>query len=58
MDYDEEWNHSPEGCYRLTAQSIPGGVPGLCCVHVAVERDGELLFEIDTAWQIGVGANG
>ena len=58
MDYDEDWNDGSEGVYRLTAQAIPSGVPGLRSVRVAVERDGELLFELNTAWQVEMSANG
>ena len=58
MDYDEDWNDDSESVYRLTAQAIPSGVPGLCTVRVAVERDGEQLFELNAAWQVEESANG
>lgn len=51
VDYDGEWNRVPDGMYRLTAQAVPGSVPGLHLARVAVEREGETLFEIQAAWQ-------
>ena len=50
-DYDEDWNRSSQGGYRLTAQEVPTDTPGLCSAHVAVEQEGETLFEITVAWQ-------
>lgn len=52
LDYDEDWAPDPEGVYRLTAQGMPGEMPGLCLARVAVEgEDGEVLFSINIAWQ-------
>lgn len=50
-DYDEDWNRSSQGGYRLTAREVPTDTPGLCSAHVAVEQEGETLFEITVAWQ-------
>lgn len=50
-DYDESWNSGSDGVYRLTAQGIPNDTPGLYSAQVAVDREGETLFEITVAWQ-------
>lgn len=58
MDYDEDWNSDPDGIYRLTAQGLPSGTPGLNLARVAVDQDGEVLFELEIAWQGEVTAGG
>ena len=50
-DYDGDWNRSSQRVYRLTAQEVPTDTPGLCSAHVAVEQEGEILFEITVSWQ-------
>ncbi len=40
-----------EDTLTLTASPVPGEVPGLAKVALRVEWQGEVLFEIETAWQ-------
>ena len=57
MDYDAEWEPCSNGIYHLSVRAVPSGVPGLNQVRAAVEADGEVLFELDAAWQGEVGAH-
>ena len=58
MDYDEDWNSASNGTYLLTAQGLPSDTPGLNLARVAVDQDGEVLFELEIAWQGEVGSGG
>lgn len=57
MDYDAEWEPCSNGIYHLSVRAVLSGVPGLNQVRAAVEADGEVLFELDAAWQGEVGAH-
>lgn len=50
-EYDENWSSGSEGIYRLTAQGVPTEIAGLYSARVAVETEGETLFELTVAWQ-------
>lgn len=50
-EYDENWSSSAAGVYRLTAQAVPTEISGLYAARVAVETEGETLFELTVAWQ-------
>lgn len=56
-DYDAEWEPCSGGVYHLTVQAVPSGVSGLNRMRAAVEADGEVLFELDAAWQGEAGAH-
>ena len=40
-----------EGPLRVIAKPVPTGVPGLAKASLQVEWEGEVLFEMETAWQ-------
>lgn len=65
QDFDENWmsaGTSGEG-FRLEAQGVPSDVPGLNVLKICVftlsadEPETDILFEIETAWQME-GGNG
>ena len=50
LDYDENWEVSSDGLYRLTAQGVPYAEPNT--VRVAMEReDGSTLYEEIVTWE-------
>ena len=50
LDYDENWEVSSDGPYRLTAQGVPYAEPNT--VRVAMEReDGSTLYEEIVTWE-------
>lgn len=58
VDYDADWTPVPsDGVYRLTAQGIPSGTPGLGLAEVQVTTGGNVgedltvLFRLEVAWQ-------
>lgn len=58
VDYHEDWTPTTEdGAYRLTAQGIPSGTPGLGMATVQVTTGGNVdeeltvLFQLEVAWQ-------
>ena len=54
---DGNWESG--GAYRLTAQAVDSGVPGLEAVRVAVEDSGgAVLFAVDVTWQGEVDSRG
>ncbi|MDE6280933.1 MAG: hypothetical protein K2M15_03930 [Oscillospiraceae bacterium] len=61
--YDDNWDMviDTEGAYCLKVEPLDGsGIPGLGKGYVAVTATdtGEILFELDVAWQEEVGAHG
>ncbi len=53
--YDGGWARSDGdgAAYRLLVMPVDSGVPGLGKAHISVTREdtGEVLFELDAAWQ-------
>lgn len=65
QDFDENWASAGNGGegFRLEAQGVPSDVPGLNVLKICVftlsadEPETDILFEIETAWQME-GGNG